>query len=213
MWNYLSALVGLLLIGNITGLATDPVLIKRCSFETATDATFINDFLDCTGYHVCENGLYLGSGNCGAGLFFDSVERRCDYSHNVLCLKCETSGRHPIQGTCEYFAECFERDGFMDKCPEGHNFVGGSCALNTTSPCFSCPVISSTSIILYYPSGCNHYHKCMKGSDSAHEQMPIPCDAGNPLTLVFDVNTNTCVDPTTPGLPIECAVSNQMNSM
>lgn len=209
MWNYLSALVGLLLIGNITGLATDPVLIKRCSFETATDATFINDFLDCTGYHVCENGLYLGSGNCGAGLFFDSVERRCDYSHNVLCLECPTPGRHPIKGTCEYFTECFERDGFMDKCPEDHYYdvTVGICKEDSSFVCPSCPVISSTSIILYYPNGCYAYLKCMKGDATATQN---PCGAP---TTVFDVNTNTCVDPTTPGLPVECAVSNQMNSM
>lgn len=208
MWNYLSALVGLLLIGNITGLATDPVITRRCSYETAATATFINDFLDCTGYHVCENGLYLGSGNCAAGLFFDSVTEKCDYSHNVLCLECPAPGRQPIQGSCQYFTECFERDGFMDKCPEGHNFDGGLCKLKAVAPCFKCPVISSTSIILLYPSdtGCNKYHKCMKDDTLLDETC-------NPNDFVFDVITNTCVDPTTPGLPVECAVSKQMNSM
>lgn len=183
-----------------------PSLVERCAGLTTNADTFIADFFQCRGYHICRNRLYLGSGQCAEGLYFNNG--MCDFPHNTRCLLCDPmkldTDVHmlPIAGSCNEYSLCVNRIAARRTCANDFVFhdQDHACVLNDPAAlvCAACPNIYSPNFVINIPAfgACNKFLRCtMQGST------PVECSPGQ----LFDIETNRCV----PAAEATCQVSLQ----
>lgn len=180
----------------ISVLGKDPPtqdVARRCAEKSEEVHYFINDFSECSGYHLCLSGVYSDSMKCDHSMHFDEKRQRCDYTYNVQCEVCDTSKepndvyRKAIQGTCTDFLLCNRMEGVRQTCPPGLVFkTGPFCEPETEPKCISCPEIiyEHVQINIPDPSSCTSYFVCSKDNKSKKEDCP--------KDEIFDIISSKC---------------------
>lgn len=148
----------------------------------------------CNVYHICESGSD-NIGQCPNQLYWDSANKRCDWSSNVKCngrtmvsLNVEASlfcieredGVYGDSTWCNMYHNCLSGTDFKTKCPDNlvWNETKKECDWNDNTQCLIGSYLQDTSDlneksfcsgkqngIYSHELHCNRYYVCQNGRD------------------------------------------------